>query len=181
MKTNQRIRMLFGLILLFGLSCNENLEEFIIEDDIFPTKTFFTKTVSLDQIPEITTFLESKTKKGIFSGKGINTPLFDVNNIIEVLDTLENKNYTFNFSLKDTPRTVLYNLVVGVDSLGRISTPIVLKYTSSEETYDQWAENDFNFAQFSGTLAQHRYTDFFDSELFSKGNCPEHDQNGDPA
>lgn len=145
------------------------------------TKTFYTKSLSLNEIPEIADFFESKTQKGVFTAKGEDMPTFDVENIIEVLDTLKNRNYSFSFTFEDTPKAVLYNLIIGVDSLGQKSTPIVLKYTSAEESYEGWAENGFDFRYFTGTLAQHRYTDFFESGLFSKNDCPEHLPNGDPS
>ncbi len=74
----------------------------------------------------------------------------------------------------------MYNLIIGVDSLGQKHTPIVFKYTSSEESYNQWVESNFAFSHFTGIIAQYRFTDFFESDIFSKGNCTEYDSNGDP-
>ncbi len=173
------IKYLLLTFILFG--CNESLEDLIpIEsENTSLTKTFHTKTLSIEEIPEIAEFFESKTNKGIFTAKGKELPTFDVENIIEVLDTLKNKNYSFNFTFEDTPETILYNLVIGVDSIGNKTTPIVLKYSSREEYYDQWEESGYHFSKFNGTLAQYKYTDFFESDLFSKNDCPEHLANGD--
>lgn len=181
MKTTKVIAVLFGLTLLFSIGCKESLDELvIIEQNDTLSNTFYTKTVSLDQIPEIASFFESKTRKGIFSAKGGNNALFDVQNIMEVIDTLQNTNYSFNFTFEDTPKNIIYNLILGVDSLGQKTTPIVLKFTSAAEYFDEWAESGYNFANFNGTLNQHRYTDFFEGGYFSKGDCSEHDQFGDP-
>lgn len=57
----------------------------------------------------------------------------------------------------------------------------MLKYTSSEESYERWANNGFDFRYFTGRLSQYRYTDFFENGLFSKSDCPEHLPNGDPS
>lgn len=183
MKPNGIIKITLVLLLSWGLGCSENFEEVDLEqtDSTSLTKTFYTKSVSLNDIPEIADFFESKTQKGVFAAKGEGLPTINVENIIEVLDTLKNRNYSFSFTFEDTPKTVLYNLIIGVDSVGQKSTPIVLKYTSFEESYQQWAEHGFDFSYFSGKLTQYRYTDFFESGLFAKSDCPEHLPNGDPS
>ncbi len=180
MNTKRFLKNLIGLLFIAIVSCNDSLEENLIPiESLNSNKFFITNTVSLDQIPEIQTFFESKTKNDIFIAKGEDEPIFNTDKIIEMIDTDENRNYSFSFTMSDTPKYIFYNLIIGVNSNVK-TTPIVLKYTIAPEHYDEWVESGLNFANFTGTIDQHLYTDYFKNGLFSKEECSEHDANGDP-
>ncbi|PIV16934.1 MAG: hypothetical protein COS42_07600, partial [Flavobacteriales bacterium CG03_land_8_20_14_0_80_35_15] len=77
-----------------------------------PKSQFKTKTIKLADIPNVESFLLSKSKNNIFNQKStIDGAIFDQDHILEVIDTLNNTNYTFKFSFPDTPIGVYYNLV----------------------------------------------------------------------
>ncbi len=184
LKMKQRLFCVLSLILLtLAISCQKNVEEEVFQtNEDQNTSTFLTKTISLKEIPEISSFLNSKSSKNIFANKqNGQEAIFDIDNIIEVIDTLENNTYSFNFSFPDTPKTTFYNLIVGKDSLGNKYPPIVLKYISNDDTYNSWAESGYNFSLFTGSIEQHKFSDYFDDSLISKGNCETQvDAVGDP-
>lgn len=179
--------LVVSLLLLF-LGCEEPMNEPVLEDGStqepasLPTTTFFTETVTLDEIPEIADIINARAGKDMLTGKGANEEaVFDIEHIAKVIDTLNNTLYSFGFTLPDTPKTVVHNLVVGVDSIGGQYAPIILKYSSDEATYDSWAESGFDFGHFTGSVQQHAFSSYFDDGLFSKTDCEaQFDAVGDP-
>ena len=146
---------------------------------------FKVRTVKLTQIPAVKSFLLEKSKNNIFSQKTIiDGAIFDQDNIMEVIDTLNQTNYSFKFTYPDTPLSVFYNLVVGKTSEGVLLDPYVLKYTVDSTYVEEFLSNNYDFSYFKGTVAVHKYTDFFTSNLGFKTNatyCPTtYDANGDP-
>ncbi|MBN4084810.1 hypothetical protein JYT89_00545 [Flavobacteriaceae bacterium AH-315-B10] len=128
------------LLLLTFINCQK--EDFTIntnqEELVKPL--YQQRMVSLKEIPEIKNFINTKVSNGIFNrnSNDTNQAIFDVNNILEIIDTLSNTNYSFNFRFHDTPIGEFYNLVIGKTPSGNLKTPFVLKYKCDEsqlETY----------------------------------------------
>ncbi|MBN4048447.1 hypothetical protein JYU17_00575, partial [Flavobacteriaceae bacterium AH-315-O20] len=83
----------------------------------------------------------------------------------------------------DTPQGTFYNLIVGKTPTGEAQEPYVLKYTCNQDQLETYLNNNKNFAYFIGTIALHKYTDYFKSGYFNKGNVncpPTFDEVGDP-
>ena len=141
--------------------------------------------VSLTEIPII-----NKKFQSIINGNSrtrinnTNEAIFDYDNILEVIDTLNNANYSFQFRYKDTPISEFYNLVIGKTAAGETTEPFVLKYICDESQIDQFVNSDFNFSNFKGSVSLHKYTDYFQEGQFSKiagETCPpDVDEFGDP-
>jgi len=175
--------LLLGISLLLWNCEKSDLTETI---DTNITKSLLAqKSVKLSVIPDVKDFLNLKVKNNLSSKTGtLNDAIFDIDNILEVIDTLGNINYTFRFTLPNSSLDTFYNLVVGKTPTGELKTPFVLKYTCDETSLDLYIDNKYNFSFFKGTISLHKYTDFFEQGYFSKTeatNCPpELDQNGDP-
>lgn len=185
-KTNVKKIVYFLLVLNF-LSCNDYEDSLESSDISAEEKVLLQRSkVEADQIPEVTGFIKKLTNKKVFSSRGEKgAPIFDTDNILKVIDSLNRTNYSFSFILPDAEgdsRTRIYNLVVGVDSLGRMSNPVVMRYTPDVEFIEEWVENDFSFAYFTGKISLHKYTDYLAPEAFSRDDyCPpEYDEFGDP-
>ena len=143
------------------------------------------RSVKLSEIPEIKNYVITKVNSNLFNKTGeLNQAIFDVDNILEVIDTLNNVNYTFQFTLPKTSLGTFYNLVIGKTPKGKLVTPFVLKYKCDAAYLEQYIESGFNFRFFKGTIALHKYTDFFGEGYFSRIGetlCPpEYDEVGDP-
>ena len=94
--------------------------------------------VSSDDIPNVISHLNKKLsskylRKTTANGTNDSGPIIDYDHITAVLDTLNNTNYSINFVMPNAPNNIFYNLVLGTDSIGRVSDPIVLKFTLDEE------------------------------------------------
>ena len=103
---------------------------------------------------------------------------------MEVIDTLQNTNYSLRFTYPDTPLGEFYNLVIGRTPEGVLKTPFVLKYTCDDNFLEDYIAHDFNMYYFKGMVKMHVYTDFFSVDAFSRttGSCPpELDAVGDPV
>lgn len=147
---------------------------------------FKIRTVKLTEIPTIKSFLTNKSKTNIFSQKTIiDGAIFDQDNIMEVIDTLNQTNYSFRFTYPSTPRGVYYNLVVGKSPEGELKAPYVLKYVTDDAYTDTFIESNYDFRFFKGTVGLHKFTDYFQQGGAFKTEAdtfcpPEYDANGDP-
>ena len=180
--------LLFGIPLLLTTCEKDTLLE-SSQTEIEVKSQYKVKRVKLSQIPKVRDFLIGKTNTNLFSRTTINGAIFDDDNILEVIDTLSNANYTFRFTYPDTPLGEFYNLIVGKTPEGENKTPYVLKYVCDDVYLDNYMENNFDFHFFKGTISRHKYTDFFDQgSIFGKTtsiyttdtdtNCPpEYDEN----
>jgi len=143
---------------------------------------YIVNTLNISKIPAVIDFL-GNTLNSKFTSKNtvLNDAIFE-ENVLEVIDTLNNVNYTFIFAYNDTPQGVFYNLVVGKTPEGENKTPYVLKYVCDDAYLDDFIAQKFNFNYFKGTVAIHKYTDFFEVGSFSRtGPCPPTlDENGEP-
>ena len=79
---------------------------------------FDTKIISLKDVPEIESFVNNKigdVMRKSKTGKLPDNPsniTFDIEKIVEVTDTVKNKNYSIRFVLEDTPENIFYNLIM---------------------------------------------------------------------
>jgi len=173
--------LVITFILLFINCEKENTFEPI--QNIEKESTYNVKTVNLSEIPLIRDFLLDKTNDNLFKSTEIDGAIFDDDNIMEVIDTLNNTNYSFKFVYPNTPVGTFYNLVVGKTPEGENKTPYVLKYVCNDVSLDAFIDSNFNFGSFKGTMSIHKYSDFFElgSILKIDPNCsPNYDENGDP-
>ncbi len=180
MNSNKTIQYFIFLVLFgFGISCeNENITVQTEQQE----SIFIHNYVQLNEISEINDFLSAKIGKNISSkDNGLNGAIFDTENILQVIDTLNNTNYSFGFTFPDTNENILYNLVVGVDAEGAKSEPFVIKYIADFEHLEIFKKNESNFENFTGKVQIHKYTDFFVEGTFSKFECDTQlDNVGDP-
>ena len=175
----------FG-ILFFGITVllwNCKKEDF--ESNVEISKSSFAqKFVTLSDIPKVKQFLPQKLKN-IYQSKTIteNEAIFDEGNILEVIDTLNNANYSFSFIVPTAPKGQFFNLIISKNKYGEMQTPFILKYTCDKASVDEFVANNHNINYFRGTISLHKYTDYFEKNYFSKTtnhDCTEFDQFGDP-
>jgi len=142
------------------------------------------RMVSLDDITDVREHVEKRLNMKLSQRSSeINGAIFDEDNVLEVIDSLDNANYSLRFRFPNTPIKEFYNLVVGKTPEGDLKTPYVLKYTCDDAFVDEFISNDFNFFYFKGTVDVHKYTDFFDVGSFSRTNTEcetQFDAAGDP-
>ena len=178
----------FG-ILFFGISLllwNCEKEEFrghIVLDET--ASNYHSRTIALDDIYDVKKYLDNLLpQSGINKTSEVEGAIFDQDHVLEVIDTLQNTNYSLRFTYPDTPLGEFYNLVIGRTPEGVLKTPFVLKYTCDDNFLEDYIAHDFNMYYFKGMVKMHVYTDFFSVDAFSRttGSCPpELDAVGDPV
>ncbi len=184
--TNRLLIKFFLLAFTLTLINCQKDEQPIKESIIYTNNLYQERYISINEIPNIENSLariiNSQTQNKV-SGSS-NDAIFDYENILEVIDTLNNINYSFRFRFPNTPISEFYNLIIGKNSVGEITEPFVLKYKCDESYINQYITNGFNFSYFKGEVALHKYTDYFDQGYFNRGgdqNCPpQFDEVGDP-
>jgi hypothetical protein len=87
--------------------------------------------------------------------------VFDEQTIMKVTDTLGNTNYTIRFTFQKSPENVFYNLVVGQNTKGDISSNFILRYASDSLSLKDFKDSGFDLKFFRGDLTIHKYEDFF--------------------
>ena len=66
-------------------------------------RVFTQQFVKLAEIPDVKYYLDKKTNSTLFGKTSTsNTAVFDVEHILEVIDTLSNINYSFKFTLPNS-------------------------------------------------------------------------------
>lgn len=164
-------------MLVAVVNCQKEDLNKIQEQEVTTKSLFKQRTVSLAEIPKIEQKVIEKLNPEIFNrteGSNTNEAIFDTDNIVEIADTLNNVNYSFQFRFPDTPISTFYNLVVGEAPNGDVLTPFVMKYTCDSAYLDQYVANGLDFQYFVGTMAIHKYTDFFALGEFDRTEtqCP---------
>ena len=142
------------------------------------------RTISLSELADVKKYIdEINPSNEVGKTSEIEGAIFDQDNVIEVIDTIQNTNYSLRFTYPDTPSGEFYNLIIGRTPEGELTTPFVLKYVCDEDFVDNYIANDFDIHYFKGVIKLHTYTDFFSLGAFSKTtDCPpEHDDVGDPV
>ncbi|MFT5216714.1 MAG: hypothetical protein ACI83H_001843 [Glaciecola sp.] len=175
-------------LITLGLIINSCFKDDVIsrqEQETLTKALYKQRTVSLKDIPKIEQKVIEKLNPEVFNRtESTNQAIFETDNILEVIDTLNNVNYSFQFRFPNTPSNVFYNLVVGETPNGDVLTPYVMRYECDDAYLEQYISNDLDFAYFVGAIARHKYTDFFELGEFDRTVStlcpPEFDEVGDP-
>lgn len=153
---------------------------------------FETKSIALKDVPEVENYITSII--GDISQKGKTSKsnaisldaTFEVEKILETIDTIKNKNYNIRFTFKDTPEHIFYNLIVNFLPNGE-KHAFVERYTCNPESYLVYRNSRYNMNYFTGKVDLFYYTSFFDKQsIKEKGksaiDCvPKYYPNGDPV
>ncbi len=184
---------LFVLTLFLSLSsCEYDTDLHKSQANATNPLPFETKAMALKDVPEVDNYIKSII--GDISQKGktnkSNTitldATFEVEKILETIDTLNNKNYNLRFTFKDTPEHITYNLIVNFLPNGE-KHAFVEKHTCNPEYYLEYRNSKYDIKNFKGKVELFYYTSFFgqpktDSNAkTSKDPClPQYYPNGDP-
>ena len=176
--------LLFGISLLLWNCEKEDMKASIVLQEL--DDKYHSRTITLDDIYDVKKYLDDlmPQQRDINKTSEVEGAIFDEDHVLEVIDTLQNTNYSLRFTYPDTPQGEFYNLVIGRTPEGVLKTPFVLKYTCDDNFLEDYIAHDFNMYYFKGMVKTHVYTDFFSVDAFSRttGSCPpELDAVGDPV
>ena len=175
--------LFFGISLLLWNCEKEEFGENIVLEET--ASNYHSRIIALDDIYDVKKHLDDLMPQNSSNKSSeIEGAIFDQDHVLEVIDTLQNTNYSLRFTYPDTPLGEFYNLVIGRTPEGELKTPFVLKYTCDDNFLEDYIAHDFNMYYFKGMVKMHVYTDFFSVDAFSRttGSCPpELDAVGDPV
>ena len=176
--------LLFGIPLLLWNCEKEDMKASIVLQEL--DDKYHSRTITLDDIYDVKKHLDDlmPQQRDINKTSEVEGAIFDEDHVLEVIDTLQNTNYSLRFTYPDTPLGEFYNLVIGRTPEGVLKTPFVLKYKCDNNFLENYIAHDFDIHYFEGMVKMHVYTDFFSVDAFSKttNSCPpEFDAVGDPV
>ena len=150
-------------ILFFGISLLLwNCEKEAFQPTIVVKETasnYHSRIIALDDLYDVKKHLEDlMPQNGINKTSEIEGAIFDQDHVLEVIDTLQNTNYSLRFTYPDTPSGEFYNLVIGRTPDRVLKTPFVLKYTCDDPFLEEYMTNDFDMYYFKGTIKRYVYT-----------------------
>ncbi len=180
-------------IFLSGCRDDPNYDSVAVEENRFPSlEGLIVNDLNLDQIPEISEFLEAEAGKTLFrTDKSdveiVEGAIFNEERVLMVTDSTGRSTYALEFFYADTPDHVFYNLIVGIKSNGEMAKPYILEYRSNPEDLQSFMESGMDYAHFNGEVMLHKFKAFFtegeipfldkDPETY----CPsDYDEFGDP-
>ena len=153
---------------------------------------FETKAMALKDAPDVAKYIKSiigdVSQKGKTNKSNIISldATFEVDRILETIDTLNNKNYNLRFTFKNTPEHITYNLIVNFLPNGE-KHAFVEQHTCNPEHFLAFRNSKYDIKNFKGKVELFNYTSFFgqpqtDSNAkTSTDSClPQYYPNGDP-
>jgi len=168
-------------VLLFGISLllwNCEKEKIYIETS---QQTILEKQINYLTTNEFDTDILSKiqTRTGFkilsdYQDKNANYQnSLDLENIIQVIDTLGNTNYTLRLNVKDNDRATFYNLTVNQNTERNEPLMFVYKYIADENHLNDFIQNGYNFQKFTGKVFKYNIDNFLagHSQYVSKGSA----------
>lgn len=184
MKNNLKFYLISNLLAVFILSFWQCEKDNISIEPETEKNHFEIDYVKIDEIPLVSNHLNKSLKRDINSKTSVeNQPIFDLNHVMAVIDSVNNTNYSISFFIPDTPLGTFYNLVVEKDSTGTLKQLFVLRFESDLDYLEQFVESSYNIDNFKGEIYLHKYTDFFELGSFNKASSycpPQYDEYGDP-
>ncbi|MEZ4968905.1 MAG: hypothetical protein R2814_04450 [Flavobacteriaceae bacterium] len=161
-----KILLLCFMVLL--VNC-EKEDQVIKSQEIDSGTPISVTSVTADGISDIIDLIGTSSDKVSKSGF-ISTPSGEVvmEDIIKVVDTMGNTNYSFLLLPEKNSPNSIFNLVV---STSKNSTPnmAIIEYRMDDNFVKGFMEGTKDFSEFSGTLYSYPFSSY--SELFSKDTC----------
>ena len=161
-KTNYLNLLKYGILLLIVslILFNCNTENQFIEQQNNHSKS---SIVTLNEIPQnlLSAISEITPKtKSLQKSKSNNLIIINQEQIIKMVDSLHNTNYSINFTIPNSPKNVLYNLILSTDLDNNPKKPFILKYIVHNLEDIRKEDNVLDFSLMKATIKQYSYQNF---------------------
>jgi hypothetical protein len=158
---------MFCLVLAVTLfSCeSDTLETDTPEQELLPSTLVFNRKSG----SEMTQLLKKQGLSFLLeaSNESAKSNKLYLGDVLETIDSLDNKNYSFNFNIENQKENEFYNLVLNKASDGIDAEPFVLKFISEESSLDSFVASSFDFYKFTGTIERYTLNSFLNSSSFT--------------
>lgn len=159
-------------ILIVTTNCDTDEIE-IIENTQVEKSNNLINYISRDKIPNIINLISPNNS----SGKNTTAKATEVSNavgtisveeILEVIDTLGNVNYSFVVTPKTSKPNSIFNLVV--NSKGQTANMAIIEYRMEPSFAEDYYNGIKTFGEFTGSIVTYPFIPESDSDLFNKSN-----------
>ncbi len=169
---NKKIKSSLALLLfvlccsVFLWNCEREFEHLHLHESA--DLGFTVKTLSKKELdPNLLDFVNSKTQqlyaKTSSSRQNDLETVVDFDNIIQVIDSTGNANYTFKLLVNDEDETTFYNLILHQNSSSTEPKISIHKFVSDENTLENFINSDYNFDEFTGSILKYNLSNFLAS------------------
>jgi len=166
MNKNKLANLLKTGILFFGISLL--LWNCETENELVDTIESINENVSIitfNELPKniVETIPEINPKSEYQRKNDFETLNLNQEQIIKTVDSLKSSNYSLKFTLQNTQKNILYNLILGSDENGVAKQPYILKYNI--ENYDDVKNEEgvIDFSKMKATIEKYSYQRFLNS------------------
>ncbi len=134
--------------------------------------------ISNENVPKIIDYLNnkankiSKTTKKDINILRINNGVIQLQNIMQVIDTLSRDNYSFELVTDDTDLYTFYNLVVGPLDQNNQRPSYILKYEMNPSFAEDLYNGHVSMYNFRGKIKKYAFDTFFNGQT-GKSSCTE--------
>ncbi|WP_417785522.1 hypothetical protein [Tenacibaculum sp.] len=162
---------LFGISILLWSCEKENTTAISDPEAIEISSKIKSKYVSGNEIPEIMNLLQPNSKV-FYKTNLITTPIgeIEIDNILQVIDSLGNENYSFLLMPKNPKPNSIFNLVISTSSKKEKHQMAIFEYKMSENFASSYYNESKSFSQFEGTIYKYPFNYSTYSNLLSKGD-----------
>lgn len=166
--------ILFLTISLSFINCEKDENIIQIEQHEIQENSLISssKYISSKEIPDIINLIQPESNIAYKSAL-VSTPLgdIDIENILQVIDTLGNNNYSF-LILPETPKpNSIFNLVISTSSKKDTPNMAIMEYRMTDEFAQAYNNGTRYFSEFTGTIYKYRFNPSSFSNIFARESC----------
>jgi len=161
--------LLIGVVFLF-----QNCQKDFINQEFLELEKGKINILAENEIPQIIDYVNSYTNEKTKNSKTTQTSdiytYLDVNEIMEVLDTINStihRNYSFKMVNIDADPLTFYNLLVITDE-NTTQEPHIVKYVMNHNFAEQYFSNQVDLDAFQGTVQKIQISDFLENTSLNK-------------
>ncbi|MDX1700897.1 MAG: hypothetical protein R3250_09785 [Melioribacteraceae bacterium] len=161
-------KILLFILMVLLINCEKD-HQTIKSQEIDPGIPISVTNVTADEISVILDLIGSSSGKASKTGF-TSTPYGDVEleNILKVVDTIGNVNYSLLLLPESDRPNSIFNLVINASQNGKLNSSII-EYRMDDNFIKGFMEGTKDFSEFTGTIYKYPFTSY--SELFSKDTC----------
>jgi len=161
--------LLIGVVFLF-----QNCQKDFISQEFLELEKGKINILTESEIPQIIDYVNSYTNQKTKNSKTTQTSdiytYLDVNEIMEVLDTINStihRNYSFKMINIDADPLTFYNLLVITDE-NTTQEPHIVKYVMNHDFAEQYFSNQVDLDAFQGTVQKIQISEFLENTSLNK-------------
>lgn len=130
-----------------------------------------TTLLTFSNLPQnvLNTISELNPKNKLLGKKKTISLTLDYQQVIKMIDSFDNSNYSIKFTIPNMPKNVLYNLIIRTNENNIAQKPYIIKYTINNLSEITREDKTIDFVHMKATVKLFSYKKFI-SKMKSKGS-----------